>query len=184
VLLAEFQFGPISIEDPSVFGAQVVGFILFALLLWFVNVPVFSRPALKQMLTERETRVEDVHNQIDTALSETQRLHDEYAQRLRNIETESRERIDAAVREADAAHNEIIADAQGAAKLVVRRTEEELSREATRQRILLRRQIVQISLDAAESTVVSLNTDAVQRHLINDFIARAAVAPNQEAANG
>ena len=183
MLLGEFQFGPVSIEDPKVFVAQCIGFLLFAALLWFVNVPVFSRPALKQVLTERETRVAEVHDQIDTALSETQRLHDEYAARLKNIETESRERIAAAVREADAAHNEIISDAQRAAALVARRTEEELSKEQTRQRILLRRQIVQISLDAAEATVRALNSDDVQRHLINDFIVRAA-APGTEVANG
>jgi F-type H+-transporting ATPase subunit b len=184
VLLGEFQLGPVSIEDPKVFVAQCIGFLLFAALLWFVNVPVFSRPALREVLIEREKRVAEVHDQVDTALSETQRLHDEYAARLRNIEAESRERIDAAVREADAAHNEIIADAQRAATLVARRTEEELSKEQTRQRILLRRQIVQISLDAAESTVRSLTSDDVQRHLINDFIVRAAAAPGTEAANG
>jgi F0F1-type ATP synthase membrane subunit b/b' len=180
VLLAEFQIGPIAIEDPRVLLAQIVGFILLALLLWHVNVPVLSRPFLRGLLIEREARVEDVHNQLETAVSETQRLHDDYVVRLRNIEIESRERIDAAVKEAGSVHNEIIADARDAAALVVARVEEDLAREQTRHRIVLRRKIVEISMNAAEATVQSVNDDAVQHRLIADFISRAG--QSQQAA--
>ena len=180
--LAEFQFGPFAVEDSHVFMAQVVGFVLLALLLWFVNVPVLSRPHLRGLLVDREARVEEAHNQVELALSDTQRLHDDYAIRLKNIEVESRERIDAAVKEATAVHNEIISDASNVAALVVRRTEEELARELARHRILLRRQIVQFSLDAAEGAVGALTNDAVQRKLIDEFIARASVAQTKEAA--
>jgi F0F1-type ATP synthase membrane subunit b/b' len=181
VLLAEIQFGPFSIEDPKAFLAQVIGFILLVLLLWFVNVPVFSRPFIRELLVSRETRVEEVHNQLDIAVADTQKLHDDYVERLRNIEIESRLQIDKAVREADAAHDAIIADAKQAAEAVLRRSEEELGREQTRQRILLRRTIVKISLDAAEETVVRLNDDKVQRSLIADFIRHAGSSAGREA---
>jgi F0F1-type ATP synthase membrane subunit b/b' len=178
--LAEMQIGPIEIEP--VFLAQLVGFILLFIIFWKVAIPYLSRPYLRGELVNREQRVEEVHNQIDSAIADTQKLHDDYVGRLHNIEVESRERIDAAVREAEAVHDEIIADAKQAAALVIRRTEEELAREQTRQRILLRRKIVQISLDAAEASIQELNTDAVQRKLIGDFIARASTAPG--ASNG
>ncbi len=183
MLLAEFQLGPFAIEDPSVLLAQIVGFVLLALLLRFVNIPVLSWPFMRDLLVTREARVAEVHDQIDQALSDTKRLHDDYAARLKNIEVESRQRIDAAVSEADAAHTEIIADAQEAAKLVVRRTEEELARELNRQRILLRRTIVQRSLDAAEQSVVALSTDGVQRLLITDFISKASAVATTEKQN-
>lgn len=174
--LAEIQFGPFSLEGDHpipVFIAQLVGFLLMVLLLWKVNVPVFSWPYLSAEWKEREGRIEEIHNQVDSAMSDTRRLHDDYAERLKNIEAEARVRIDAAVREADAAHNDIISDAQEAATLLKRRAEEELARERTRQRILLRRQIVQISLDAAEGSIRDNDSDAMQRRLISDFIARA-----------
>ena len=184
MLLAEIQFGPFAIEDPKVLLAQVVGFILLCALLWFVNVPVFSKPFIRGLLVDRETRIEEVHNQIDSAITDTQKLHDDYIARLNNIETESRERIAAAVREADAVHNDIIADAKQAAAHVTRRTEEELAREQTRQRIMLRRKIVQISLDAAEEAVGVFNSDSVQRKLIGDFITTASSASSGEANRG
>jgi F-type H+-transporting ATPase subunit b len=185
VLLAEIQFGPFNIEDPKAFLAQVIGFILLVLLLWYVNVPVFSRPFIRELLVNRETRVEEVHNQLDIAVTDTQKLRDDYAERLRNIEIESRQQIERAVREADAVHDEIIADARRTAEAVVRRSEEALGREQTRQRILLRRTIVKLSLDAAEESVSTLNNDAVQRRLIADFIQTAGSAGlAQEAVNG
>lgn len=184
MLLAEIQFGPFAIEDTRVLLAQIVGFILLCALLWFVNVPVLSRPFLRGLLVDRETRIEEVHNQVDSAIADTQKVHDDYIARLSNIEVESRERIASAVREADAVHNEIIEDAKQAAAYVVRRTEEELAREQARHRILLRRTIVKISLDAAEESVVSLNDDAVQRRLIDDFIQQAGRPVGGEAQSG
>jgi len=178
VLLAEIQFGPFKVEGPIY--AQVIGFVLLVLLLWYVNIPVFSKPFIRALLVSREQRVEEVHNQLELAVSDTQKLHDDYVERLRNIEIESRQQIDKAVREADAVHDEIIADAKQAAEAVTRRAEEELAREQTRQRILLRRTIVKMSLDAAEETVSKLNDDAVQRRLIADFILHAGTS-GQEA---
>jgi F-type H+-transporting ATPase subunit b len=135
--------------------------------------PVFSRPYLRQILIDREVRVEEVHNQLESAIADTRKLHDDYLERLKNIEVESTRQIENAVKEADAVHDEIIADARTAAAAVLRRADDELAREQTRQRILLRRTIVSLSLDAAEQTVVALNTDDVQRKLISDFIDRA-----------
>ena len=176
MLLAEIQFGPFNIEDPKAFLAQIVGFVLVVLLLWYVNVPVLSRPFIRELLVSRETRVEEVHNQLDLAVTDTQKLHDDYAERLNNIEIESRLQIERAVREADAVHDEIIADAKLSAEAVIRRTEEELlAREQTPavKEYFCGRTIVKISLDAAEATVVSLNDDKVQRRLIDDFIRHA-----------
>ena len=60
------------------------------------------------------------------------------------------------------------------------RTAEEIARERTKQRILLRQQIVQITLDAAEQSVLELETETSHRQLIADFIGRVGV----HAANG
>lgn len=175
-MLAEFQIGPFAIEHPSFLLSVIVGFVLLALLLWFVNVPQFSRPFFRILLQERAESIQNKHAQVDQATAEIQRLRDDYAARLREIETESRHRIEGAVREADAAREEIIADAQKTARLVHLRTDEELSREQTRSRIQLRRLIVQISMDAAEKSVLANSTEAVQRSLISDFIAGASTA--------
>ncbi len=175
-MLAEFSLSPWANEHPSSLLAIVVGFILLGLLLWFVNVPQFSRPFFRGLLNERAESIQRKHAQVDQAAAEIQQLRDDYASRLREIETESRKRIQDAVREADAAREEIIADAQNTARQVQLRTEEELNREQNRSRIQLRRQIVQISMDAAEKSVHANATESVQRALISDFITGAATA--------
>lgn len=176
------QFGPFALEDPKILVSTLIGLVLLGLLLYFVNVPVFSWPYLNGVLSARSARIEEHHRQVETALTDVRSLHNDYATRLQRIEVEARERIDSAVREADAARTEIIAEAQLSATALRRRAEEELARERTRSRILLRQQIVKTSLDAAEQAVRANSTDAVQRHLIRDFTLLAAHDKNGATA--
>ncbi len=167
--LAEITFNPFAIEFPDSLKAQIIGIILlFALFWWKV------KPGLGAMLGTRTTRIEEAQLQVDTALSETQRLHDDYAARLKGIEREARARIDEAVQEAEIVRGEIISEAQVTAIQIRRRAEEELSREQTRQRILLQRLLVQQTLDAAEYSVTAFAGEKVQRQLIQDFVTQVA----------
>lgn len=170
----EFQFGPIANEHPEALLALVIGFLLLLFLLVKVNIPVFSLPYLRGVLNDRASRIQDAHEQVDRALADVRQLHDDYASRLQRIETEARQRIDEAVREAELARTEIISEARQSAEALRRRSEEELARERTRQRILLRQQLVAITLDAAEESVRAATNDSVQRSLIQDFITRAS----------
>ena len=173
-MLAFTQIGPFFIEDTSILIAQILGFALFLVVVLKMPVSIpLGIPYLKQQSGERAGRIAQDLQQVDTALKDTQRLHDDYAARLRDIETEQNQRISAAVREAEAARADIIADAESAATALRRRAEEEIAREQTRQRILLRQQIVQTTLDAAEQSVVALTDNKAQRSLIQDFITRA-----------
>ena len=173
-MLAEFQFGPIAIENPKILFAQVFGFLLFALLVWKMpkTIPL-GIPFLKDAASERSERIGNNLALVETAVSDTQRIHDDYANRIKGIEAEARTRIDAAVREAELARADIIADAEETTKQLRRRAEDELAREQTRQRILLRQQIVALTLDAAEQSARDHSTAQTQRHLISDFITRA-----------
>ena len=168
-------YGPFLIEDPKILVAQVLGLILFLLIVFrFMpkGIPL-GVPYLTDQSQERAGRVESNLQQVEVALADTQRLHDDYANRLKGIEAEARTRIDAAVREAELTRADIIADAEEATKQLRRRAEDELAREQTRQRILLRQQIVALTLDAAEQSARDHSSEPTQRHLIRDFIARA-----------
>ncbi len=183
--LAELGFGPYVIENPKIVLALVLGLALLVFVLARVNgntVPYISLDYWRTLLHDRATRIEQTHNQVESELADIRRLRDDYAARLQQIETEARQRIDAAVREADIARNEIIDDAQKLAAQLRRRSEEEIARERIRQRILLRQQIVQTALDAAEESVRTHSNDKVQRQLIGDFITRAAQAEQGAAA--
>lgn len=179
-------YGPFLIEDPKIVIAQVLGLIFFLLIVFrFMpkGIPL-GVPYLTDQSQERAGRIETNIQQVAMALADTQRLHDDYANRLKGIELEARTRIDAAVREAELARADIIADAEEATKQLRRRAEDELAREQTRQRILLRQQIVALTLDAAEQSARDHSTAQTQRYLIQDFITRAAddKAPAANAA--
>jgi F-type H+-transporting ATPase subunit b len=169
----DIQFNPVVIEDTRLILSLLIGFALLAWLVLRVNIPFLSVPHYRAVLTERATRIETNKNQVDQALAEVSQLRNDYATRLARIEAEARERIDAAVREADAARAEIIAEAEQTAQVLRRRSEEEVARERTRQRILFRQQLVQRTLDSAESAIRAHSDENVQRSLISDFISRA-----------
>lgn len=171
-MLAAIEFGPIAFEHTKIILATVVGFAIFAWIVWKMppTIPL-GVPFLRAALTERTTRIEENQTQVDRALADVKQLRDDYASRLQRIEAESRQRIDAAVQEAETARGEIIAEAQQAAYALVRRSEEELARERTKSRIQLRQEIVKMTLDAAESAIGEHSSDKVQRYLIQDFIA-------------
>lgn len=167
----EFHFGPVANEFPETFWAIVVGFILLLWLSWR-----FGMPLARSFFNDRANRIEEAHRQLQQAMDEVQGQHDEYLRRLREIEVEARAHIDAAVREAEATRAEIIADAASAADAVRRRAGEEIEREQSRARLRMRRQIVEIVLDAAEAAARMQATEQVQRSLINDFVTRVALA--------
>lgn len=169
------HFIPFVLESPQKTAlSMIIGLALLLFVFYKFNIIYLSYPFWKDLLTERTARIETNHNQVQLALSEARQLRDDYANRLKGIEAEQRQRIEAAVKESQTAHTEIIADAEQAAAAIRRRTEEELARERTRQRIQLRREIVQTTFTAAEQAVKANSTDAVQHQLISDFVARAA----------
>ena len=172
---------PFLIEDIKAFVALVVGFVILLWILGKVNVPYLSLPYFRTMLGERASRIEEAHNQVQRALEEAQQVRNDYATRLTRIEEEARAHIAAAKREADTARTEIIAEAQQSAVALRRRAEEEIARERQRARIQLRRQIVQITMDAAGDAARAHSNETVQRQLIRDFIARAGTDGNGHA---
>lgn len=176
-MLAElhpFGFGPVLFEHPKDLFATLVGLALLVFLLYR-----FAVPGAKSLLSTRATLIETGILQVDRQLSDVAQLRNDYSNRIATIEKEQRERIGAAVRDADNARAEIIAEADETARAVRRRGEEEMERERTRQRILMRQQIVQITLNAAEEAVRMQNSDAVQRQLIRDFIGEVAKSGSQ-----
>lgn len=154
-----------ALEHPKDLLASIVGLALVIYLLYR-----FALPAFKSGLNSRAVNIENVIKQADAQLEDIARLRNDYFNRIQQIEQEQRERIAAAVNDADNARAEIVADAEEAARAIRRRGDEELARERTRQRILLRQQMVALTLGAAETAIRAQNNDTVQRHLIRDFV--------------
>lgn len=176
-MLADFPLSPFAIEHPKALIATIFGFVVLLALLWR-----FAIPGARTVFADRTTHIADVHQQAERTLADAQQIRNDYANRIAGIEVEHRQRLESAVRDSDAARAAIIADAEEAARALRRRTEEEIARERTRQRILMRRQIVQITVDFAEQAILELNSDPTQRKLITDFVSRVGIHAGNGAA--
>ena len=86
------------------------------------------------------------------------------------IEAEAREKIQSAIREAQAARDQIITEATGRSRDLVSRAEQEADRERQEAMVALRKQIVDLAMGATEKVIGEGLDEKRQRQLINDFI--------------
>lgn len=174
-MIPEVGLGPFKIEQPDAFPALILGFLI---LLWLAY--KYAYPLARDLLKARTERIEQADKQADALLAEAQAIHDEYVQRLAHIEEEHRARVEQAVREAEALSAQIIAEAQQTAQAILQRAQQEVERERAYHQILLRQQIVQIVLDAAENAIRTMASEETQHKLVSDFIHQLA----QSSLNG
>ena len=173
IVLAEFQLGPFALEHPSGLFATIVGLVLLVVLAKPLG-KFLGLPQPSVVLADRSRQIETDTLQVERQMQDIAQLRNDYANRIQTIEKEQRDRIAAAVRDADNARADILAEAEETSRALRRRGEEEMERERTRQRILLRQHMVQTTLNAAESAIKAQNSDAMQRQLIRDFTANVA----------
>lgn len=173
--MAHFVFNPFHLEYPQYNLPLILGFILLVALFWSK-----AKPAASKSLAGRAEKVQAEIERAESLREQAQRVHDEYAARLAAIEREHQEQRDRSAEDARRACDSILADAHETADLIKRRAEEEVARERTRQRILLRRQVVEMTVAAAESAIATLQTDESQRVLIQAFTERLGSRPMEK----
>jgi F-type H+-transporting ATPase subunit b len=94
----------------------------------------------------------------------------DYEVRLGGIEAEAREKIQAAIKEAQGMKEEIIASAHGDAEKILRRGQDEIQREKQRALVELRTEVADLAVQAAGKILGSAIDDRQHRALINDFV--------------
>lgn len=146
-------------------AAQVTGFVL----LWMVLARYLFRPMMA-LLKTRETEIKATYDLASADRASAEELKAEFESRLAGIEAEARVRLQAAIKEAQTAKDEMLAEARARVDDTLRRGEEELARE--REKILaeIREQTVDLSLAAAAKIVGESLDEARHRMLVNDFI--------------
>ena len=148
--------------------AIAVNLIGFGLLLWVMNKLVF-RP-INAHLTERQQHITAIYDQLEADPRQMETLRAEYEQRLAGIEAEAREKIQGAIKDAQAARDQIIQEAQGRSRELITRAEEEIQRERDQALITLRQQVVDLALGAANKVIGDSLDETRQRRLNDDFI--------------
>jgi F-type H+-transporting ATPase subunit b len=157
--------------DPKLILINIIGFGVLYLL---VNKLVFT--PIGRVLDDREGEISSTYDKLDADQKQMEALKSEYETRLEQIEAEAREKIQAAIKEAEAARDKIIADANVRAKDLVTKAEGEAEREREQAMITLRQQIVDLAMGATHKVVGESLDAAKQKSLIDDFIT-SNVAP-------
>lgn len=146
-------------------ATQVVGFLI---LLWLLNRFAFN--PLFGILDERRASIQATYDQMDADREAMQRTRDEYEQRLHGIEAEAREKIQAAVKEAQALRDNLVSDAQQQAAAILEQGRSESERERQKAFLEMRHQVVALAVAAASKVVGESLTSERNTKLVDDFI--------------
>ena len=155
--------------DPQVIAAQILGFaLLWILLRRYLFGPVMG------LVQSRQQEIKSTYEAAENEQARAEEFRTEYEKRLTGIEAEARAKIQEAIKHADDAKNEIIADARRRSEDILKRGEEELAREREKTLAAIREEVVDLSLEAAGKLVGETLDEPRHRRLIGDFISRLA----------
>ena len=172
------NIGPLALNIPLVI-TQLVGFLL---LLWFLNRYVFK--SIFAILDQRQADIKATYDQLDADRARMEDTRRQYEQRLANIEAEAREKIQAAVLEAQALRDNLVADARQQAETIVVQGRNESERERQAAFLEMRQQIVAIAMAAAGKVVGENLNDARQTKMVDDFIGSVGLGAVSESGRG
>ena len=162
--------------DPRAILVNIVGFIALLIVL---RKMVFT--PIGKVLAERQQDITSTYDQLDADRRQMEALRADYEQRLASIEAEAREKIQGAIKDAQAARDQIIQEANGRSREMITRAEEEIAREREQAMITFRQQVVDLAMGAATKVIGDSLDDTRQRHLIDDFISTSTA---QNGAGG
>ncbi|MBM3214231.1 F0F1 ATP synthase subunit B [Candidatus Poribacteria bacterium] len=153
--------------DPKIILAQVVGFLVMFVILWFA---VFRR--VGGLLDKRRDDIAARLRKLEEDQAELDRRNAEAQRRLIDAEREAMQRLNATVEEAARIRDDILAKAHAGAEAELERARETIERETAAAVRQIRTEVADLAIQAA-STILSedLNDDR-HRRLVNDFIER------------
>lgn len=164
---------------PALLLTQIVGFLILMALLWR-----FAFGRIFGILDERRDNIKATYDQIEDDRKRMEDTRLQYEQRLANIEAEAREKIQAAVLEAQALRDNLVSDARQQAETIVVQGRNESERERQAAFLEMRRQIVAIAMAAAGKVVGENLNDARQTKMVDDFIGSVGIGAVSESGRG
>lgn len=172
--LGELSHGNL-LGDLGIDLRTIISQLVAVLIMLFLVSRIFFRP-LRQALDDRTRYLEETYSDAENLKSEMQRLRDDYEQKLAAAEAESRERIHAAVSEAQALKDRIIAEARATAKEIEDRAHADMAQERQKMMLELRAHVVDLALRAAEKVTRETMSDERHRRLVSAFVEESGAA--------
>lgn len=153
--------------EPS-WQAIVTQAVALIILIWLLNKLFFKK--VLAFLDERRDEVAKDYSEAESYRAAMEAARADYEQRLRNIEAEAREHIQAGVKEAQQLRDQIMHDARAQGEALIQRAHEEIGREKQKALIELRTEMAELAVEAAGKILRRSVDPQTQRDLMGDFI--------------
>lgn len=149
-------------------GELVVQILTFVVFFWIMKrlawIPLLG------LIEGRRRAVEEGFADIDRKRAETEKLHQDYAEHLRNIEQEARAKIQEAVGDGRRIAEEIKENARAESQRMLEQALLNIDLENAKARVELRDQIVSMTMMASEKLLRRRVDTEVDRQLVTDFL--------------
>jgi len=159
----------VNLIDPKIVVTQILGFLV---LVWGLRKWAFG-PLMSQLEKRREAIAAEF-KAADDRKAEAEKLRTQYEQELRGIEAKARARLNESMAEGQRLASEIKTQAQDEASRRLHQAEDEIAREREKAKEILKEQMVQLAVRAAEKILRQKLDDPTQRKLAGEFIDEVA----------
>ncbi|MCE5230954.1 F0F1 ATP synthase subunit B [bacterium] len=151
------------------FGELVTNAVTFIVFFWIMK--RFAWGPLLNLLERRQQAVEEGFADIDRRKADTEKLHQDYAAHLRNIEQEGRAKIQEAVAEGRRVADEIVEKARAESQAMAERARRNIEIELAKARVELRDDMVSMTMMASEKLLRQRVDTDTDRRLVSEFLA-------------
>lgn len=140
----------------------------FLIVVWLLK--KYAWGPLLSMIEERRENIVSEFREIEFQKKDLEKQRSEYDDKVKEIEQERRQKLLEGVNEGQKIAAELKATAQGEAKEIITKAREESAREVIKAKAQLKKDMVTITMSAAEKLLREKLTDDRDRQLVGDFI--------------
>ena len=139
------------------------------IILYFALRKILFRP-IKKMIDSRQSEIDGMYDDAESARTDAKALKDEYEQRLATAKEESEEILKSAQRRAQLKEEEIIAEARAEASRTLERADEQIELEKKRVLNEVKDEVSRMAIDIASAVIERDVSEDEHRKLIDSFI--------------
>lgn len=150
--------------------AEIIVQLLAFMIVFFTLRKLAWKPILDS-LEARRAKIRQEFESIEAARREIEALKADYAARLAKIEEEARSKVQEAVEEGRKISRDIQEKARAEAQATFEKMQQNLDIEITKAKLILKKSVVELSLQVAEKVLDEHLTDAKQQEKIEKIIA-------------
>ena len=130
----------------------------------------FAWGPVMDMVEERRDKIANDFREIELQKQDIRQQEEQYQQKLKEMDAEHRQKLLEGVNEGQKVANELKSNAQAEAKEIISKAKEETVREVAKAKVQLKKDMVEITMSAAEKILAEKLTADKDRELVAGFI--------------